>query len=133
MSFRSADGHTSGGPFPGGGFRRARGGKTGGRAQGGKREELMKTLAARDRTTLLLFGAALVAWAVTVERMRGMDAGPGTDLGRPAWFVVVWVTMTAAMMLPSTGPAARYVARLTRRVPTLLFMTGYLAVWTIYG
>ena len=31
----------------------------------------------------LLLGAALVTWIVTVERMQGMDAGPGTDLG--AW------------------------------------------------
>jgi hypothetical protein len=30
---------------------------------------------------ILLLGAALVTWIVTVDRMRGMDAGPGTDLG----------------------------------------------------
>jgi predicted metal-binding membrane protein len=41
--------------------------------------------------------------------------------------------MTAAMMLPSAAPAARYVARLTRGVPTLLFTVAYLAVWTGYG
>src|SRR5438067_1598686 len=29
----------------------------------------------------LLLAAALVTWIVTVERMRGMDGGPGTDLG----------------------------------------------------
>jgi predicted metal-binding membrane protein len=37
------------------------------------------------------------------------------------------------MMLPSAVPAARHVARLARRVPTLLFTGGYLAVWTGYG
>ena len=31
--------------------------------------------------TAALLAAALVTWIVTVERMRGMDAGPGTDLG----------------------------------------------------
>jgi predicted metal-binding membrane protein len=41
--------------------------------------------------------------------------------------------MTAAMMLPSAAPAARHVARRARRVPTLLFAAGYLAVWTGYG
>jgi predicted metal-binding membrane protein len=41
--------------------------------------------------------------------------------------------MTAAMMLPSVAPAARRVARLSRRVPTVLFTAGYLAVWTGYG
>ena len=31
--------------------------------------------------TAALLLAALVTWVVTAERMRGMDAGPGTDLG----------------------------------------------------
>jgi predicted metal-binding membrane protein len=93
----------------------------------------MSALADRSRTTALLFAAAAVAWAITIERMRGMDAGPGTDLDGLGWFLGIWVTMTAAMMLPSAAPAARYVARLARRVPTLLFMVGYLSVWTGYG
>jgi predicted metal-binding membrane protein len=88
---------------------------------------------ARSRTTIVLVAGALVAWAVTVDRMRGMDAGPGADLGRLGWYLGIWVTMTAAMMLPSAAPAARHVARITRRVPTLLFAAGYLAVWTAYG
>jgi predicted metal-binding membrane protein len=88
---------------------------------------------ARSRTTIVLVAGALVAWAVTVDRMRGMDAGPGTDLGRLGWFLGIWVTMTAAMMLPSAAPAARHVARIARRAPTLLFAAGYLAVWTGYG
>src|SRR5262249_27204181 len=45
-------------------------------------------------------------WAVTVERMEGMDMGPGTDLGGLGWFAVVWLTMMAAMMLPSLSPMA---------------------------
>jgi predicted metal-binding membrane protein len=88
---------------------------------------------ARSRTTILLVAGAVAAWAVTVERMRGMDAGPGTDLGGLGWYLGIWVTMTAAMMLPSTALAARHVARLARRAPTLLFAAGYLAVWTGYG
>ena len=87
----------------------------------------------RSRSTALLFGAAVVAWAVTVVRMRGMDAGPGTDLGGLGWYLGIWVTMTAAMMLPSVAPAARHAARLARRAPTVLFTAGYLAVWTGYG
>ena len=88
---------------------------------------------ARTRTTIVLVAAAAAAWAVTVDRMRGMDAGPGTDLGGLGWYLGIWVTMMAAMMLPSTAPAARHVARLARRAPTLLFAAGYLAVWTGYG
>jgi predicted metal-binding membrane protein len=90
-------------------------------------------LMGRSRTTLALVAGAAVAWAVTVGRMRGMDAGPGTDLGGLGWYLGIWVTMTAAMMLPSAAPAARHVARLARRMPTLLFTVGYLAVWTGYG
>ena len=86
-----------------------------------------------SRTTVLLVAAAVAAWAVTVERMRGMDAGPGTDLGGIGWYLGIWVTMTAAMMLPSAAPAARRVARLARRLPTALFTAGYLAAWTVYG
>ena len=33
-------------------------------------------------------------------------AGPGTDLGGLGWFAIVWVTMMAAMRLPSLSPAA---------------------------
>jgi predicted metal-binding membrane protein len=87
---------------------------------------------ARSRTTIVLVAGAVAAWAVTVDRMRGMDAGPGTDLGALGWYLGIWVTMTAAMMLPSAAPAARHVAR-ARRVPTLLFTAGYLAVWMGYG
>jgi predicted metal-binding membrane protein len=90
-------------------------------------------LMARSRTTIVLLAGAVAAWAVTVDRMRGMDAGPGTDLGGLGWYLGIWLTMTAAMMLPSAAPAARQVARLSRRVPTLLFAAGYLAVWTGYG
>ena len=81
----------------------------------------------------LLLGGALVAWVVTVERMRGMDEGPGTHLGGLGWYLGVWVTMSAAMMLPSAAPAALDVARGSCRLAIVLFAAGYLAVWTAYG
>jgi predicted metal-binding membrane protein len=90
-------------------------------------------LAARRRAAVLLVAGAAVAWALTVERMRGMDAGPGTNLGGLGWYLGIWVTMTAAMMLPSAVPAAGHAARAARRNTTVLFVAGYLAVWTIYG
>ena len=34
-----------------------------------------------------LLVVAAGAWAVTGERMRGMDAGPGTELGGLGWFL----------------------------------------------
>jgi predicted metal-binding membrane protein len=93
------------------------------------------------RAVAALLGAAIVTWIVTVQRMRGMDAGPGSDLGRFGWFVGVWVTMMAAMMLPSAAPVVLLFQRISldrrRRgrsySPTWVFAGGYLAVWTAYG
>ena len=89
---------------------------------------------------LLLLGA-LVAWIVTVQRMRGMNAGPGTDLGGLGWYLGIWVTMMAAMMLPSVAPMVLLHARISREkerrgqtsVPTWVFVAGYLAAWVAYG
>jgi predicted metal-binding membrane protein len=91
--------------------------------------------------TAALLAAALVAWVVTVQRMRGMDAGPGTDLGGLGWYVGIWVTMMAAMMLPSVMPMVLVFDRISRdrerrgygSVPTAVFVAGYLVVWTVYG
>ena len=96
-------------------------------------KRMTEYLVVRSRTTLVLVAGALAAWAVTIDRMRGMDEGPGTDLGGLGWYLGIWVTMTAAMMLPSAAPAARQLARRSSFVPTLLFTAGYLAVWTAYG
>jgi predicted metal-binding membrane protein len=96
----------------------------------------------RPLVAATLVAAALVAWIVTVERMRGMDAGPGTDLGGLGWYVGIWTTMMAAMMLPSALPMVVLFSRVSRErarrgltelVPSWLFVTGYLAVWTAYG
>ena len=83
--------------------------------------------ALQNRTTILLVGAAAIAWAVTAWRMNGMDAGPGTELGELGWYLGVWATMMAAMMLPS---AALLVARVSRGLP---FVAGDLAAWTAFG
>jgi predicted metal-binding membrane protein len=75
---------------------------------------------------------ASACWAVTVDRMRGMDMGPGTDLGTLGWFAVVWVTMMAAMMLPSLSPMAVASAR-GSIVRTTAFVAGYLLPWAVFG
>ena len=94
--------------------------------------------AARARLGLvaLLFALAMVAWWSTVDRMRGMDDGPGTDLGPLGWFLGVWFVMMAAMMFPSVSPTVALYARMTRdRLPLapLLFTAGYLLVWGAAG
>jgi predicted metal-binding membrane protein len=79
-----------------------------------------------------LLVVAAGAWAVTGERMGGMDAGPGTELGGLGWFAVVWVTMMAAMMLPSIAPMVLAQARVRIGV-TPAFVAGYLLMWAAVG
>ena len=90
---------------------------------------------------LLLFAA--VGWAVTDDRMGGMDAGPGTALGGLGWFLGVWVVMMAAMMFPSIYPMVMMYARLQEgkrekgQAPptgaTAIFVGGYLVSWAAAG
>jgi predicted metal-binding membrane protein len=94
--------------------------------------------AARARLALiaLLFALAGLAWWSTVERMQGMDAGPGTGLGTLGWFLGVWVVMMAAMMFPSVSPTVALYSRMagTRSpVAPLVFAGGYLLAWALPG
>ncbi len=90
---------------------------------------------------LSVLGASLATWVVTAVRMWGMDGGPGTDLGSLGWYLGVWLTMMAAMMLPAVAPFALAFARIgaARRergigfVPTWILLAGYLSAWTLYG
>ncbi len=88
----------------------------------------------------LLIAVAGAAWVITVQRMRGMDMGPGTELGGLGWFAGVWVTMMAAMMLPSLVPMAQAHARVSRDAgasrplsAATLFAGGYLLAWLGVG
>jgi predicted metal-binding membrane protein len=94
-------------------------------------------------TAVFLLGVAAVCWLVTVDRMQGMDAGPGTDLGSFGWFAGIWAVMMAAMMLPSLVPMAGAYARQARGgsagatprsiIRTTLFTAGYLLTWVLVG
>jgi predicted metal-binding membrane protein len=78
-------------------------------------------------------GLAAASWVVAVRQMNGMDMGVATPLGSFPFFVAVWVSMMAAMMLPGAAPAVlrRAHAGGVRAVP--LFVGSYLAVWTLVG
>jgi predicted metal-binding membrane protein len=91
---------------------------------------------ARLGLVALLFALAATAWWSTADRMRGMDEGPGTDLGTLGWFLGVWVVMMAAMMLPSVSPTVALYSHLTRKrapLAPLVFASGYLLIWTTAG
>src|SRR2546423_9669431 len=94
----------------------------------------------------LIFGLLLlaaIAWALTGDRMAGMDAGPGTELGGLGFWVTAWVVMMAAMMFPSISPMVVMYARIEqgRREKgqsaeagtTIVFVGGYLLTWAAAG
>ena len=90
----------------------------------------------------LLIALSILAWIITGDRMEGMDAGPGTDLGDLGWFVGVWVVMMAAMMFPSILPMVLMYSRIQRSrrdlgaavaFGTAVFIGGYLVSWTTAG
>ena len=91
--------------------------------------------------TAAIVSGALAAWLVTFARMDEMDAGPGTDLGSIGWYVGVWVTMMAAMMLPSAAPMVRLYAGFSRDdsaagrnvAGVTAFAASYFGVWTGFG
>jgi predicted metal-binding membrane protein len=88
------------------------------------------------RTTVLTgtLVPSAAAWVVAVQQMRGMDMGVATELGSFQFFVAVWVSMMAAMMLPGALPALIHRARSGRPVLAVpLFAASYLAVWTLVG
>jgi predicted metal-binding membrane protein len=86
---------------------------------------------------------AAVAWALTGDRMAGMDAGPGTDLGGLGFWLTAWVVMMAAMMFPSIAPMVVMYARVEegkrrKGLPaqagsTAIFVAGYLLTWAAAG
>jgi predicted metal-binding membrane protein len=91
----------------------------------------------------VLLALAVVAWLVTDERMGGMDSTPGMALGNLGFYLTVWVVMMAAMMFPSVAPTVLMYDRLREghrargggaaADATVLFVAGYLLVWTAAG
>ncbi|MEV5932492.1 DUF2182 domain-containing protein [Streptomyces sp. NPDC052079] len=90
---------------------------------------------------LLIVLIAVPAWALTIGQARDMGVGPGTMGMALPLFLLLWVTMMAAMMLPSMAPVAvtwvRAIGRRssgwTRTARTVEFVGGYLLLWTAVG
>jgi predicted metal-binding membrane protein len=89
---------------------------------------------ARAAALAATLGLAAASWVVAIRQMNGMDTGIATELGSFVFFVSLWVTMMAAMMLPGSATAVVRHAHATGRVrAVLLFVGSYLAVWTLVG
>jgi predicted metal-binding membrane protein len=89
---------------------------------------------------LLLAGGAwaLLVWqsAMTDDDMMGLTMGMGAPL-----FIAIWVAMMVAMMFPTAAPMILMFARVHAGkrqrgqsfVPTWVFVSSYLVVWTLFG
>ncbi|MFL5849097.1 MAG: DUF2182 domain-containing protein [Solirubrobacteraceae bacterium] len=86
------------------------------------------------RLAAVVLAAAAAAWVVTADRMTGMDAGPGTELGGLGWFATSWLVMMAAMMLPVAAPMlVAFGRRAVAADTTGAFAGGYLLAWLAAG
>ena len=88
------------------------------------------------------------AWVIAVLAQLTGNAGALhhhalIEDGPPLWvaiplFLVAWLVMIAAMMLPASLPAVRVVARMSARasrtrLAMAQFLAAYAAVWTLFG
>jgi predicted metal-binding membrane protein len=88
----------------------------------------------RPAALMVTLGIAGASWVVAIRQMTGMDMGVATRLGSFGFFVVLWVLMMAAMMLPGAAPAVVRRAHASGRVRAVpLFIGSYLAIWTLVG
>jgi predicted metal-binding membrane protein len=91
-------------------------------------------------SAVLLILAGLGWWwsVVSAAGMRGdamsMPMGAQSTMSL-AVFLIAWVAMMAAMMLPGVMPVVRGYVRAAagNAVPAVIFVAGYLAVWSAVG
>lgn len=82
-----------------------------------------------------LLALAAVAWYAIVLQSAGLAMAMDVSVSA---YLVTWVTMLVAMMLPATAPLAVAYGRVVRargggRLAALPFTVGYLLIWTAAG
>ncbi len=100
----------------------------------------------RERTLILaaLLVLSVAAWAVLIWQAVATDAEmalrPTMGMDAPL-FLAIWVAMMVAIMFPTAAPMVLMFARIHRGkqqqgkpfVPTWVFVSAYLVVWTLLG
>lgn len=99
---------------------------------GGEPESAAPMIAA-----LVVFGVAGAAWAAMLWQSSSM-AGGAMGLGSIDRFAATWLTMMAAMMLPSAIPLVVEFARMAEgrigwQVATTVVAVTYLGIWLVFG
>lgn len=93
--------------------------------------------------SLLTLAAAawvVLIWQASSTDVHGMENMLTVDMGA-ALFLAIWVAMMIAMMFPTSAPMVMAFAKVQqgkqRRgrpyVPTWVFVSSYLAIWTAFG
>jgi predicted metal-binding membrane protein len=85
-----------------------------------------------------LLGFAAAAWLVTAQQAASMAAMGGMAMLGGGLFLGTWVVMMVAMMFPAVAPMVLTHAGVVRSrgeatMGTVVFVVGYLAVWTAAG
>jgi predicted metal-binding membrane protein len=99
--------------------------------------DVPQEIAAPAFVALVVLIVAALAWAVTIARMRAMD-DMSMGLGALDGFVVSWLVMMLAMMLPSALPLVFEFARNAEgrrgwQAATALVGATYLGLWLAFG
>lgn len=104
----------------------------------------------RDRIAILtaIAGTSALAWIYLLVLARDMAAEPMAMMTLHAWsaadfglMFAMWAVMMVGMMLPSAAPTTLVYAAVARKAaregtpvaPTLAFVAGYLAMWTLFS
>ena len=98
----------------------------------------------RERNLILASLLALAAggWALLVWQAAMTDGDMSLTMGLGApLFIAIWVAMMVAMMFPTAAPMILTFARVHENkrlqgrpfVPTWVFVSSYLVVWTVFG
>lgn len=96
----------------------------------------------RNIILFLLLLLAALAWGVLWWQAGASDMGDASmGLAAAPVFLAVWIVMMVAMMFPTAAPMILTFARVhaTKReqgrtfVPTWVFVSGYLLIWTLFG
>jgi predicted metal-binding membrane protein len=85
-------------------------------------------------------GWAVLVWQSTTADTDGMENMLTMDMGAPL-FLAIWVAMMVAMMFPTAAPMILTFAKVQAGkqrtgkpyVSTWVFVSPYLAIWTVFG
>ncbi|HEU5438848.1 MAG TPA: DUF2182 domain-containing protein [Ktedonobacterales bacterium] len=94
---------------------------------------------------LLLLAAAawgLLIWQASAMNGQAMGMNTGLTMGMSGvLFIAIWIAMMVAMMFPTASPMILMFARVSASkrqraqafVPTWVFVSAYLLIWTLFG